>query len=451
MNNLTTYFRRIKYSFLRLKRFLAQDMWQLTLDEMSKPKRITVSIAKSVYQSTHQFIADDLIGRASSLTYSTVLSIVPMLAVIVGIAKGFGLQAHVREMLIDTFPGQQSQLDRVFTYVENYLSQVQGGLFIGLGLGILLYTVVTLIGSIEDSFNKIWQAPHSRPWGRRILDYLGLFILMPLILTFSGFLTFLTSAVKSTMLGDVPLLHELLNGAITLLPQLIYILIFIGLYMFLPNVKVRFIPALISGILAGLAFQVFQTLYINGVIWISRYNAIYGSFAAFPLLLLWLQLSWSITLYGAQLSYTIQNLNSFSFGQAVTISSRRYQDFVCLLILRQMLRRMISPERAYSIDEMSRECKIPLRMATHLFTRLEQVGLIVEVVYPEPDNEIYFQPAIAPEVLTIKYVIEKLDRHGTEDFRIDRWRACHPVWLAMLSSRGDDSLPITRSSLIRDL
>lgn len=444
--------RNIRYYLLRLSRFIKIDMWRLSPEETPSVIRSFVGIIKVAYQTIRSGIERDLIGKASALTYSTALSIVPMLAIIIGIAKGFGLQMVVRKALNDAMPGQQEQLDQAFVYVENYLNQVQGGLFIGLGLGILLYTVITLIASIEDTFNDIWQAPHGRPWMRRILDYLGLFILLPLLMTTSSLITLMTSAVRNTILGEVEIMQTLMNGAMSLLPLGLSVLIYVCLYMFLPNVKVRFVPALISGLLAGLAYQIFQMLYINGVIWISRYNAIYGSFAILPLMLMWIQLSWTITLFGAQLCYAIQNLSSYTFGQAVDKASRRYQDFVCLLILQRMLQRFTLIEtRPYTIDEMSSECRIPLRMAGSLFSRLEETGLIAEVRYAGDEDACYYQPAVAPEELSLGFVISRLDRHGTEDFRIDRYDRNHKIWQAILSTRGSRYEGLSSETLIKDL
>lgn len=444
--------RNIRYYLLRLSRFIKIDMWRLSPEETPSVIRSFVGIIKVAYQTIRSGIERDLIGKASALTYSTALSIVPMLAIIIGIAKGFGLQMVVRKALNDAMPGQQEQLDQAFVYVENYLNQVQGGLFIGLGLGILLYTVITLIASIEDTFNDIWQAPHGRPWMRRILDYLGLFILLPLLMTTSSLITLMTSAVRNTILGEVEIMQTLMNGAMSLLPLGLSVLIYVCLYMFLPNVKVRFVPALISGLLAGLAYQIFQMLYINGVIWISRYNAIYGSFAILPLMLMWIQLSWTITLFGAQLCYAIQNLSSYTFGQAVDKASRRYQDFVCLLILQRMLQRFtLIGTRPYTIDEMSSECRIPLRMAGSLFSRLEETGLIAEVRYAGDEDACYYQPAVAPEELSLGFVISRLDRHGTEDFRIDRYDRNHKIWQAILSTRGSRYEGLSPETLIKDL
>ncbi len=449
---MKTRIRHGRYYALRLYRFLRHDMWRLTPEETPPILRLFVGIIKVIYQTIRSGIERDLVGKASALTYSTALSIVPLLAIIVGIAKGFGLQNVVRGSLMEALPGQREQLDQIFVYVENYLNQVQGGLFIGLGLGILLYTVIILISGIEDTFNDIWQAPHARPWGRRILDYLGLFVLLPFLMTASSLLTFATSAVSNTILGELPYFHTLLSSALSLLPLGLSILIYVGLYMFLPNAKVRFIPALISGTLAGITYQVFQLLYINGVIWISRYNAIYGSFAILPLMLLWIQFSWTITLFGSQLSYAIQNISSYTFGSVVDKASRRYQDFVALLILQKMLKRFEYPQsKPYSVEAMSRECRIPLRMAGNIFARLEQVGLIVEIRWSEEDDNCYYQPALSPNELSIGYVINSLDRYGTEDFRIDRYGTHYKAWQAMLVSRGEHIEDWTEDKLVKDL
>lgn len=439
--------RAMRYIGLRMMRFVRIDIWRLRPQEVPAVLRLPANIIKVVYRSVLSFIDRDLSGKAASLTYSTVLSIVPMLAVIVGVAKGFGLQTVVRDALSEALPGQRVQLDQVFMYVENYLSQVQGGLFIGLGLAILLYTVLMLMGSIEDTFNDIWQAPHARPWRRRLFDYLGLFLLLPLLLTVSSMITLTLSTIRSSYLEEVVVFRSLLDGVLGLVPFVVSVGIFVGLYMYLPNVRVRFVPALISGVIAGIAYQVFQGLYINGVIWISRYNAIYGSFAAFPLLLLWLQLSWTITLFGAQLAYSIQNVRSFSFGEASARVSRRYSDFVGLLVLNRIIVRFGDPNASpYDAEALSQECHIPLRMTGEVLARLERVGLITAVQHSEESGVSYYQPAVDPQVLTVDYVVTRLDRYGTEDFRIDRYGKYQRQWEAVLASRS-----ALVSTLVRDL
>lgn len=424
-------------------------MWRISPTELRQPFRLISSALQAIYMTVRNFIVEDLYSRAASLTYSTMLSIVPMLAVIVGIAKGFGLQSLVHDALLDLFPAQNNEIDQAFVYVENYLQEVQGGLFVGLGLVILLYTVLMLMASIEDTFNFIWQAPHPRSWRRRIFDYLGSFILLPVMMTISSLMTLLRSSLRSVVdIDGTPLLAPMATAIIQLTPFLIAICIFTGLYMILPNIRVRLLPALIAGIVSGIAFQVFQMLYISGVLWISRYNAIYGSFAVFPLLLLWIQFSWVIVLVGAQLSYSIQNLPSFTFGEASEQVSRRYQDFVFIIIMSRIVQRFAMEEKApYNAEQLSQACRIPLRLTVASLSRLSEVGLITEVGRL---GEGYYQPAIDTERLTVGYLLDKLDKYGIEDFRIDRLGRFRAEWAAMLSSRAN-GLNSQRNIHLKDL
>lgn len=445
--------RTIKYQILRSIRFVSIDMWRVSPSELKQPFRSISSTLQVVYITVRSFIMDDLTSKASSLTYNTVLSIVPMLAVIVGIAKGFGLQTIVHDALLDALPSHGKEINQAFIYVENYLGQVQGELFVGLGLIILLYTVLMLIASIEDTFNLIWQAPHPRPWGRRILDYLGLFILLPILMTASSLLTLVRSSIEGLINLDSGgiIIAPIVEGAMHLIPFIISISLFTGLYMFLPNVKVRFVPALIAGSIAGLAFQIFQALYISGMLWISRYNAIYGSFAVFPLLLLWMQLSWTIVLIGAQLSYAIQNIKSFAFGDASKRISRRYKDFVSIIIMSRITQRFTEQSATpYQAETLSQECQIPLRLTTNTLARLEEIGLITEINHGRSTESGYYQPAIDTELLTVDYLLDRLDRFGVEDFRIDREQRFLPQWQATLSSRREGTA-VTGATLLKDL
>lgn len=446
--------RMLRYYYLKAWHFLSYDMWRLSTQETPKRWRFFSDCIKAVHFSTQRFITDDLASKAASLTYSTVLSIVPILAVIVAIAKGFGLQHMVHSTLQASFPGQREELSIAFGYVDNYLAQVQGGVFLGVGLIILLYTVLMLFASMEDTFNSIWQASHPRPWGKRILSYFGLFLLVPILLVISGGLTLLMTSIKTNLTVSNLLITPMYNGLLSLLPFIVSSSLLVCAYMFMPNVRVRFWPALVSGILAGIAFQFFQALYISGVLWISRYNAVYGSFASVPLLLLWLQLSWSIALYGAQLSYCIQHLDSFAFEKSILRISRRYQDFVTILIASRVVQRFAlkgSESEPYQAEALANECKIPLRLTVSTLQRLVEAGILAEVIYNSAQSdETYYQPALDSSILTVRYLFDKLDQYGQEDFRIDRIGRYAYQWQAMMALRGQDS-PFPPETLLKDL
>lgn len=428
--------RTLKYNYIRAWRFLRYDLWRTDREDVSGFLRFILTPIKVIYIAVYDFINENLISKASSLTYSTVLSIVPMLAVVIGIAKGFGMQNAVKKALIEAIPSHSSEIDKAFVYVQNYLDQVQGGLFLGLGFIILLYTVLMLISNIEDIFNKIWKAPFSRSWGSRVRNYLGIMILLPLFLTLSSGVTILSQTIKNTFISDYVILGELTNVLLKLSPYVMYSIVFISLYLTLPNVKVKFLPALIGGTVAGVSFQLFQLLYISGVLWISKYNAIYGSFAAFPLLLLWLQLSWVIALFGAQLAYSIQNVKSFAYFHSTKYVSRRYRDFVALVIIKEVCQRFASPGvLPYRVEELSESCKIPLSLAREVVNRMLNLKLLSELQIDKKEDDVFLQPAIDPDLLTVGYVLEQLDRAGSEDFKVDAKERFRGVWQALIASR----------------
>ncbi|MCD7916674.1 MAG: YihY/virulence factor BrkB family protein [Tannerellaceae bacterium] len=199
--------------------------------------------------------------------------------------------------------------------MESYIDQAQGGVIVGIGLILLFYTVISLISAVEATFNDIWQIQKSRPWNRKIVDYMALFLIVPILMTISSGISLFISTIQSSFLSQYVFLTPIVDVLLNVAPFLIVTLIFTALYILLPNTKVHFLNGLIAGFVAGSAFQIFQYFYINGQIWVSKYNAIYGSFAFIPLLLLWLQLSWLICLFSAELSYASQNVKKFSFEQ----------------------------------------------------------------------------------------------------------------------------------------
>lgn len=445
------FFKAIKFGSIKFTRFVQRDLWRIDKSEASGLKRILITPFRVVYMTVMSFINDDIVSKASSLTYNTALAIVPMLAIIVGIGKGFGLQNALKQMMIDIMPNQTEEFGKIFTYVDNYLDYVQGGVFIGVGFIVLLYTVLMLISSIEDTFNSIWQAPYPRSWGKRIFNYLGLFLLLPLVLTASSAINFVSQTLRSTDINDYVFVGPLMTFILDLIPVVLIIFTFVMLYVSLPNVKVKFLPALIAGIISGLSFHIFQTIYIHGMLWISTYNAIYGSFAAFPLLLLWLNLSWIIILFGAQLSYCIQNSDSYYYHESSNSASRRYRDFVLLLVLSEITKCFMDPKKPYiTSQEISKKCNIPINLCNKVVSKLLHMKLIIEIKKEGSQSDALLQPAIDTSLMSVGYVLNRLDIYGSEDLPIDNKGEFSDLWEATIHSRKGFFSP-SMDKLIRDL
>lgn len=430
--------------------FVTYDIWRITENEVSGLKEIYINAIKTMILAIRGFQNENLQTRASALTYNTLLAIVPLLAVLLGIAKGFGFQNTVRDALLDYFPGHQMELDKAFEFVESYLAQAQGGVIIGIGLILLLYTVISLISSIEDTFNDIWQINKSRPWFRKISDYLALFVVLPILMTSSSGIAIFVSTLQNSFLQHYVFLTPIVELCLHITPYVFTSLAFAGLYIALPNTKVKVINGLIAGIIAGCAFQFFQLVYISGQIWVSKYNAIYGSFAALPLLLLWLQLSWLICLFGAELSYASQNVKKFSFERDSKNISRRYKDFLTLLIASLIIKRFANGEKPYTADELSDSYRIPIRVTTQILYMLTELKIITEVVVGNDDRVIHYQPAMDINQISVSLLFEKIDQFGSENFKIDTKGVFNKEWKTLLKTR-EEMVRSNEHVLLKDL
>ena len=431
-------------------RFITYDIWRITEDEVSGVKRIYIYLAKSFILAVRGFKREDLQTKASALTYSTLLAIVPLLAVIVGIASGFGLRETVRTSVYSYFPGHTIELDKAFDFAENYISIAQGGIFIGVGLALLLYTVISLISTIEGTFNNIWQVKNSRSWHRKITDYLAFFIILPAMMTLSSGLSLFMSTIRKTYLNEYLFLTPVADTLLPIAPYIITILIFTALYVLVPNTKVRFTNALAAGFITGCAFQVFQYIYISGQIWVSKYNTIYGSFAALPLLLLWLQISWLLILFGAEIAYSSQNVKKFSFERDSKNISRRYKDFLILLITSLIVKRFEKRERPYSADELSDENCIPIRLTTDILYLLTELGIILEVHIDKDERMVRYQPAMDIHQINAAFLWRKVDEYGSENFKIDNLNQFKEPWELIVKMR-EELLKSGNEVLLKDL
>ncbi|EGJ71530.1 ribonuclease BN [Bacteroides coprosuis DSM 18011] len=429
--------------------FITVDIWRVTESEVTKRKFSLYNIIKTIYVTIKQFVDDRIAAKASALTYSTLLAIVPMLAILFAIARGFGFDKLMETQLFANFGGQTETTEAILTFVDSYLEHAKGGIFIGVGLAMLLWTVLNLINNIEVTFNHIWQVKKSRNMYRKITDYFSMFLLMPILIVFSSGVTLFMSTVFAKM-EDYILLGSLSKFLIKLIPFAITWLMFTGLYVFMPNTNVRFKHALPAGILAGTIYQFFQFFYISGQIWVSKYNAIYGSFAALPLFLLWLQTSWTICLFGVQLTYTSQNIRFFSFDRDTRNVSRRYRDFISLLIISLICKRFEQQDKPYTADEISSKHRIPIRLVNRTLSELQEIKMIHEVLTGEKEPEIGYQPSIDLSQLSVGLLLERIDQFGSEDFKIDKEKEFGSEWEVLLSAR-EKYLNSASEILVKDL
>lgn len=374
-----------------------------------------VRLIKTLNLSVDAFFNGDIQTKACAMTYRTVLAVVPALALIFAIGKGFGLQDLIKNELVMSFPSQKILLDRAFSFVESYLSQSSEGLFVGVGIALLLWTLISILGSVEDAFNSIWGIKEGRSFWRKVTDYLAIFLVLPVLMICGGGL----SAMFTTSIGyffDYELLTPIINVLLDVASFVIVWLFFTGVYMMIPNTKVKFRNAFMAGIFAGTAFIVLQWLFITGQIYVSKYNAIYGSFAFLPLFLIWMQLVWVVTLSGAVICYASQNINSYNFNGEVSNISLEYKLKFTLSVMTIVVKEYLENHVTPTEEDITNKYELPNRLVSSTVQRLLDVGLLLRVL-PKTKVEVYgYAPAVDPSSLTVGEVIRRLRCYGSNDF-----------------------------------
>ena len=406
----------------RIKDFLSYDLWRIRSRKLPPRKSFLIRQLRMLILAFRGFDEDNCSLRASALTYYSLMSVVPMAAMAFGIAKGFGLQKLLEREIMEQFRGQEEVIARVMEFARSMLETTRGGLIVGVGVAFLFYLIIKLLGNIEKSFNDIWGVTRARSLFRRISDYLSIMLIAPLLLAMSGSVTVFirTQIVYFTqhisLLGP---LSPLILFSLKLLPFLVIWALFTFMYVFLPNTKVRVRAALVGGIVAGTIFELLQWGYIAFQVGVTKYGAIYGSFAALPLFLIWLHISWMIVLFGAEIAFATQNVDTYEFEPDALRVKPSFKRILALRIANLCVKDFCSGQRPRNAEEISRVLEIPIRLVNQILFELVHSGVLSEVNGGMEDNP-RFQPARNVEVLTLSYVLQALDALGTDDIPVEK-------------------------------
>jgi membrane protein len=438
-----------KFTFIGLWNFISRDMWRAPKHEVKGIKNKLLNLLRTLFLAGRGYASDRLSQRASALTYTTLLAVVPVFAIIIGIARGFGFQEMIQNELTKMFPGQDQLLEMLFKFVKSMLDVATSGVVIGVGIVFLITSLWTILQSIEVTINDIFQTKSTRTVTRQLSDYLAVIVLIPILLILSsGFSIYMKTAISRNEMLEA--LSPLLNFIMQLAPYLISWLIFTLVYILVPSTKVRFTNALLAGFIAGFAFQAFQYLYISGQIWVSKYNAIYGTFAAIPLFLLWLQFTWTIVLFGAEIAYAAENVENFYYEREISNVSHRYRYFITILIMNILCKRFAEGEGPATMKEISSQYQIPARLTSRTINRLLEMKLISETICDKKKDQSSYQPAVDINILTIGYVFNKMFEHGSEDFAIDTQLLYKQHWNS-LTKIEETIMNTSKDTLIKDL
>lgn len=380
-------------------------------EDISPLRYLLYEVIKKVLLAVEYFTTKRMMDSAAALTYSTLLAIVPIMAVVFAIARGFGYNKYIETWFREALSSQPQVAEAIIGFVNSYLVHTKSGIFLGIGLLFMLWTVIMLISNIEKAFNDIWQVSTPRSIFRTITDYMAMFLLAPIIIVVTSGISIMM-ATFANGIGETLIVGPTLRFFLRLLPYIIMSGVFIALYVFMPNTKVKIKSAIIPGILAGVAMQGLQLVYIHSQIWVTGYNAIYGSFAALPLFMLWVQISWTICLFGAELAYTNQNLEKFAFRASTDDLSHRYRLLLSAYLMTLICRRFEEGKKPYTALELKLETNIPIRITHDLLENLTRVHLLSEMTNDEKGTEAVYQPAESTARLSVGMMIDRLEAEG---------------------------------------
>jgi membrane protein len=334
------------------------------------------------------------------------MSIVPIVAIVFAVSSGFGIEEYLRSWLTETFPDQHEVVNKLLLYAASALQNARGGWITGVGIGVLLWSSLSMFVRIEEALNAIWQAKLHRSWARRFSDYMSIMLIAPVLLILSNSITVTLRFYLESAVDQIPFM-----GTINFLPVLLIWIIFTLIYVVMPNVKVRFVPALISAIIAGTIFYWVEQFYIFSQVSISKYNAIYGSLAAIPLFLFCAKLGWQIVLFGAELSFTYQNIESYEY-EIKEPENINHLNFIVLSIyvLRSITNVFKLGEPPKLVSKLSDELGLSTRSLNIIIKALVKCGLILEVNTAHKDDA--YVPALDINKITLKLVLKKLETLG---------------------------------------
>ena len=339
--------------------------------------------------------------RASALTYTTILSLIPLLAIAFSVLKGFGVQ-NALDPLLSQFTGDSDEtVSRVIAYVNNTNFKSIGAI----GLLMLVFTAVTLLSNIEDAFNVIWRVKETRPLKRRFSDYLSVVIIGPILLLVA---TSMTSTLESQWMVKWLIENTYFGEVILLLFRLIpYFSIWTALtviYIFIPNTRVKFGSAALGGVIAGTVWQVAQWGYFHFQVGVANYNAIYGTLAALPVFLVWIFTSWLIVLFGVEIVSAHQH---HFYGFSGKLPSRLGSadcDKLSLALMIQICRHFRAGDPPPGIDSLSDVTGVPADLIEERLERLVTLGFLVVTSGKEPG----WMPAREPSEVLVAEIMTAL-------------------------------------------
>ena len=387
--------------------FFTTTLWDLEPDHYRGLRRHGLRYLQIIALVARDFWLDQCPLRAAALSFTTILSLVPFFALTFAVLKGLGVQNKLEPLILQQVTaGSQEMVSRIVHYINNTNMTSMGAI----GLVSLIVTVIALLTSIEEAFNFIWGVRETRSYYRKFSDYLSVVVSAPLLLLAATSITTTLQSqslmqwfISSSYFGDLFLF------VFSLVPYLSIAVALVFLYIFIPNTNVRLKSALIGGILAGASWQVAQWGYLHFQVGVSKYNAIYGTMAVLPVLMVWIYTSWLIVLFGVEVVYAHQNLRTFLREQRTGNMSHSVKELLALAILQDIGTAFHAGQAAWTAEQLAEGLDVPLRMVRELLDFLAAAGYLAETV----GTHSAWQPARDLESIPLQDVLKTLKEQGS--------------------------------------
>jgi membrane protein len=386
----------------------------MTIKKSKKTEFVFNKVKNIAFLVLEGFSENQIAVGASTLTYYTLLSLIPILAFFIGFAKGFLEERIFINFLIRSFPDQGGAIESLVVVAKRSLEEAHNGVIVGVGALLYLWAGVQLLTQLEHIVNEMWEVSTSRPFLTKIGDYISLFFLAPIFLAMSISLTAYFSGgldVVDRALEGLPVVLTFFYLLISTIPPLITWMLATFIFIYIPNTPVKLIPACIAGAITSLFFGLLQWAYIFSQSWLSSYNTVYGTLVALPLLLIWVNLSWTLILLGSKIAYAIQHANFYGFHKDNERISQRLYCALGIQIMQLCVDRWIHEKPPISDDSISALLEIPQGVTNLLLDDMLSAHLITEVT-DLSKRERHFQPALNVEELRVAKVLEALRSHG---------------------------------------
>ena len=381
-------------------------------------KAFVIRYLRIILLASRGFMRDNCQKTASVLTYYSLLNVVPVVAVAFAVAKGFGLEKMIEKQILqmgDKANWQADITNQVISFSHRLLEQAKGGLIAGVGVVLLFWTVISILGKIEESLNDIWEVKKSRTLVRKFSDYIAMMVFAPVLLIISSSATVLVASQVKVIVNKIALLGVFSKIIFLLLNLLPYVSIWVlltMLYLIMPNTKIPIRSAILGGIAAGTITQIVQWIYIKFQIGAASYGAIYGSFAALPLFLAMLQTSWMIVLFGAEIAYANEHYETFGFYPDYSRMSVSSKKLLMLRVFHLLTKKFSLGEKPLSVSQIAHTLEIPVRLVRQFLHELSEVGLVVETS-KGITGEVAYQPGRSIENITVKLALDEYEKYGT--------------------------------------